>query len=158
MHSNEQLIAKFYSALVKGDITTMKTCYDPNVEFRDPVFGVLQASEVLAMWEMLIKNSKGNLKIDLSNVLANEYLGKAQWTATYPFSATNATVVNRIQAQFHFKNGLIIKHIDDFDLYKWSKQAFGIKGALLGWTGFFQNKIQQGAKNSLQNYIQKRSS
>jgi hypothetical protein len=157
MHRNEHLISKFYTALVKGDITTMKSCYDPNVEFRDPVFGVLQASEVLAMWEMLIKKSKGNLKIDLSNVLANEYLGKAQWTATYPFSATNKVVVNKIQAQFQFENGLISKHTDDFDLYKWSKQAFGFKGTLLGWTGFFQKKLQQRATASLRHYMQKRS-
>jgi hypothetical protein len=36
-------------------------------------------------------------------------------------------VINIIQAHFHFQDGLIIKHTDDFDVWKWSKQALGIK-------------------------------
>jgi hypothetical protein len=28
------------------------------------------------------------------------------------------------------------KHTDDFDIWKWSKQAFSFTGYLLGWTGF----------------------
>jgi hypothetical protein len=47
---------------------------------------------------------------------------------------------------------LIIKHTDDFDIWNWSKQAFGFTGQLLGWTGFFQKKIQQQALASLQKY------
>jgi hypothetical protein len=27
-----------------------------------------------------------------------------------------------------------MKHTDDFDIWKWSKQALGIPGHLLGWT------------------------
>jgi hypothetical protein len=41
------------------------------------------------------------------------------------------------------------------DLYKWSKQAFGVTGFLLGWTGFFQKKIQQQAQESLNTSLNK---
>ena len=101
---------------------------------------------------MLIEKSKGNIQIELSNVKADEFLGSAQWTATYNYSATNNKVVNTINANFHFKEGLIIKHTDDFDIWKWSRQALGIKGALLGWTGYMQKKIQEKALLSLKKF------
>ena len=104
------------------------------------------------MWKKKKEKSKGNIKIEFSAIKADEYLGSAQWIATYNFSKTNRKVVNVIQAQFQFKDGLIIKHTDDFDIWKWSKQAFGITGHLLGWTGFFQKKIQQQALLSLKKY------
>jgi hypothetical protein len=59
-------------------------------------------------------------------------------------------VVNTIAAQFQFKNGLIIKHVDEFDLYKWSKQAFGLQ--VFTWMDrIFQKKIQQQAQESFVN-------
>lgn len=34
---------------------------------------------------------------------------------------------------------MIIKTTDDFDIWKWSKKAFGTTGYLLGWTGLKKN-------------------
>jgi predicted negative regulator of RcsB-dependent stress response len=56
-------------------------------------------------------------------------------------------VINRIRAEFFFKDGLIIRHTDDFDIWKWSKQALGT-GHLLGWTGYMQKKINENALHS----------
>ena len=91
-------------------------------------------------------------KIEFSDIKADEYMGSANWIATYNFSKTNRKVVNRIEALFQFKDGLIIKHTDDFSIWKWSKQAFGFKGLLLGWTGFMEKKIQEQALSSLKQY------
>jgi hypothetical protein len=74
-------------------------------------------------------------------------MGSALWQATYIFSKTNKMVVNTLPLSFQFKNGLIIKH-DEFDLYKWSKQAFELLFYLDG-QDFFQKKIQQQAQESL---------
>ena len=104
---------------------------------------------------MLLEKSKGNIKIDFSEIKADDYIGSARWVATYNFSKTNRKVVNSIYAQFQFKEGLIIKHTDDFDIWKWSKQAFGLKGILLGWTGFMQKRIQKQALSSLNKYKNK---
>jgi hypothetical protein len=152
MNQNERTLVKFYTAFSNADAVTMCECYHTNVQFRDPVFGLLKGNDVCQMWKMLIEKSKGKLKIEFSNVKADDYLGSVQWTASYNFSKTNRKVVNVIQAQFQFKNGLILKHTDDFDIWKWSKQAFGTTGYLLGWTGFFQKKIQQQALVSLKKY------
>lgn len=155
MTANETTILKFYRALSKADVATMIECYHPNVQFRDPAFGLLKGKEVFQMWKMLIEKSNGNLKIDFSEIKANEHLGSAKWIAKYNFSKTNRKIVNIIASKFLFKDGLIIKHTDDFDIWKWSKQALGIKGLLLGWTGYMQKKIQEQARKTLKKYCEK---
>jgi ketosteroid isomerase-like protein len=156
MTANETTITKFYTAISNSDVTQMCECYHPNVQFRDPVFGLLKGEEVCQMWRMLLERSKGNLKINFSEIKANDHLGSARWIAHYNFSKTNRKVVNTIASKFLFKDGLIIKHTDDFDIWKWSKQALGIKGLLLGWTGFMQKKIQEQARMNLKKYSQKK--
>jgi len=152
MNPNENLITKFYTAFANADYKTMSECYHPKIHFIDPAFGLLKEEQVSAMWQMLLLRSKGNLKIEFSNVKADDFTGSANWVATYNFSKTNRNVINKISAEFIFQDGLIIKHTDNFDVWKWSKQAFGIKGLLLGWTGFFQDKVKEQALLSLKKF------
>lgn len=152
MNANENTIHQFYTAFANGDPASMCQCYDPKIEFSDPVFGSLSGTAVCQMWQMLIEKSKGEIKIEVSNIKADEQFGTAQWIATYNFSKTNRKIVNSIQAQFHFKDGLIIKHTDVFSIWKWSKQAFGLFGFLFGWTAFMQKKIRNTALSSLKRY------
>ena len=152
MISSEVTIVKLYNSLSKADVSQMRECYDPDVEFCDPAFGTLNGKEVFQMWQMLIEKSKGTLKIDYSDIHANDYLGSAKWITEYKYSKNNHKVLNTITSKFVFKEGLIIKQTDDFDVWKWSKQALGIKGVLLGWTGFMQKKIQKQARLSLKQY------
>jgi len=152
MTTSEDTLIKFYTAFSNGNVAQMCECYHPNIKFRDPVFGLLKGVEVCKMWTMLLEKSKGNIKIEFSEIKANEHTGTAHWIATYNFSKTNRKVVNSVRAHFQFKDGLIIKHTDDFDIWKWAKQAFGWKGILLGWTGFMQKRIHQQALSSLKNY------
>ena len=153
MTENEQLITNFYTAFGSKDIKKMAECYHENIQFEDPAFGILNDKKPIIMWKMLLERSKGNIKIEFFDVIANENSGSATWVATYVFSKTNRKVINKINAKFEFQDGLIIKHTDSFDIYKWSKQALGFKGFLLGWTSFMRNKIQESAKKSLENYI-----
>ncbi len=155
MNPNEALITKFYSAFANANAEEMVKCYHQNICFQDPAFGILKEKEVASMWKMLLERVNGNIKIEFSNIIANETNGQAKWIATYTFSQTNRAVVNKIDATFEFKDGLIIKHTDSFDLYQWTKQALGFKGLLLGWTNFMKSKIQKKAKKSLEIYIQK---
>jgi len=152
MNANENLITKFYTAFSNADAKSMAECYHPKIHFVDPAFGLLKKEQVSKMWEMLLLKSKGNIKIEFSDIKADEFTGSAKWTATYNFSKTNRKVVNKVSSQFVFQDGLIIKHTDSFDVWKWSKQAFGFTGYLLGWTGFFQKKINQQALSSLEKF------
>jgi hypothetical protein len=146
MTTNEQTIHRFYSAFQKLDYTTMQSCYHPEAIFNDPVFGLLDAEDTKLMWEMLCKRAKDfSLVYSDIQILDEEYT-TTQWMATYTFGKTGRRVVNRIKAHMKFKDGLIIEHTDAFDLYRWSRQAIGIMGFLMGWTNFFQNKIRKQAR------------
>jgi hypothetical protein len=151
MNENEKIITKFYDALAAGNTSKCLNA-TTTVKFRDPIFGSLNANEVSKMWEMLIIRSSGNLKNKAFRCKINEYNGTALWIASYNFSKNKKPVVNRISAQFYFQDGLIIRHTDDFDIWKWSKQALGLTGYLFGWTGFMQNKIHTNAILSLRKY------
>lgn len=153
---HEALIRTFYESFARADAEGMVRCYAPNVIFTDPAFGELHGDEVKAMWRMLIENSKGQLSLTFDNVQANEKTGSANWVAHYSFGQTGRKVVNRIAARFEFEDGLIVRHTDQFDLWKWSRQALGLPGYLLGWTPFMKNKIQQRARRQLAKYRERK--
>jgi len=155
MNQHTAIIEKFYTAFSTKDAVTMASCYHDNIQFQDPVFGILKGKKVMAMWQMLLERSKGNLQVEFSKVTSDETTGSATWVATYPFSKTNRKVINTIKASFEFKDGLISKHTDVFDLWHWSRQAFGIKGLLLGWTSFMQQKIKTQAAQGLNAFCKK---
>lgn len=153
--TNQQLITKFYTCFQNKDYKGMQECYADNATFSDPVFVNLNAAQVKAMWEMLCVRGK-DLKLDFKNVQTKDVQGSAEWIAYYTFSATGRKVVNHVKASFLIENGKIIKHTDVFNFYKWSRQALGIPGSLLGWTGFFKKKVRQGAMKSLNDFMNRK--
>ncbi|MDI7065956.1 hypothetical protein QMO17_32445, partial [Klebsiella pneumoniae] len=84
--------------------------------------------------------------------------GRAHWVARYTFSQTGRTVVNRIDARFRFREGRIVEHRDAFDLWRWTRQALGVKGVLLGWTSFVQRAIRAQARKGLDLYRRRQRS
>ncbi len=152
MNNNEELIQTFYNAFSRLDYTTMQNCYLANPVFNDPVFGILQGDEVKAMWEMLCKNAK-DFSLHTDKIIVDGEYGTCNWTATYTFSKTGRRVVNKVKAHMRIENGKIAEHTDEFDIYKWSRQALGLPGILLGWSGYLKNKIRQEAKSKLKKFM-----
>ena len=155
MHRNAELIEKFYRAFQRRDAATMTTCYHPQVQFSDPVFTDLQGPRAGAMWRMLTERGK-DLKVEFRDVHADDTTGTAHWEAWYTFSGTGKKVHNVIDATFEFKDGLIVRHTDRFDLHRWAGQALGFMGKLLGGTSFLQNKVRGTAAKSLEDFIARR--
>jgi len=156
MTEQEQLITSFYYAFQRGDYAFMQRCYSDNVVFTDEVFRELNAAEVRAMWEMLIKRGR-DLHITFGMARADGNEVTIQWQATYTFSKTKRKVINRVQATFVLENGKIMKHRDHFSFYRWGQQAFGLTGLLLGWTGYFRNKVRRSARRSLASFLKSMS-
>ncbi len=152
---NERLIRHFYESFAQNNADEMIACYHDKIEFSDPAFGLLKGDEARNMWKMLVERGKGSIKIEYKNISVNGDNGSADWTADYIFSKTGRKVFNRIHAEFEFQDGKIIRHTDTFDVWKWSKQALGLTGYLLGWSSFMQNKIRQNAGESLREYSAK---
>jgi limonene-1,2-epoxide hydrolase len=152
MNNNEELIQNFYNAFARLDYTTMQNCYAENPVFNDPVFGILQGDEVKAMWEMLCKSATDfNLHADKITI-DGEY-GTCNWVSTYTFSKTGKQVINEVKAHMRIENEKITEHTDEFDIYKWSRQALGLPGILLGWSGYLKNKIRHDAKKKLYQFM-----
>jgi uncharacterized protein len=155
LHSNAQLVKRFYTCFQDRDAAGMASCYSPLAHFSDPVFPDLDAAGVRAMWTMLCERAK-DLQIELGQVTVNDRSGSAHWDAWYTFSATGRAVHNRIDARFTFEDGTILEHRDSFDLWAWAGQALGAKGRLLGWTPMVQNAIRRQAAAGLASYREKR--
>lgn len=151
--SNHELIERFYQAFQRRDHAGMIACYHPNVTFSDPVFGELDSQRARAMWHMLCSRGE-DLVVTYRDVSAEAASGQAHWEATYTFS-TGRKVHNIIDAAFQFEDGLIIDHVDTFDLYRWARMALGPVGTLLGWSSRMQSKISNSAEESLDRFISK---
>lgn len=156
-HPNQLLLEHFYTCFQNKDYAGMQACYSDDATFNDEAFQNLDATQVRAMWEMLIRNGK-DLQLEFKDVSADEYNGSAYWEARYTFSATGRKVLNKIKASFEFENGKIKKHVDRFDFYAWARQAFGLTGVLLGWTPYFHKKVNSTAKGNLARFMQHKSS
>ncbi|MEQ9404227.1 MAG: nuclear transport factor 2 family protein [Cyclobacteriaceae bacterium] len=152
---SKQTLEKFYNAFIEGDSKTMSECYHENATFSDPAFRNLNTDQVRSMWAMLIERSKGNLEIDYHSVIADEKVGQCTWEARYPFSKTGNQVHNIIHATMEFEDGLIVRHTDQFNFWRWSSMALGAPGKLLGWSPFLRNKVSKMAMHSLKEYMQK---
>jgi len=130
----------------------MLACYHEEVFFYDPVFLSLEGSKVGTMWEMLLTSAK-DLELSYGHVEGADGYGSCEWTATYTFSSTGRKVINKVRAHFFITDGKIAEHHDDFSLWKWSAQALGMKGLLLGWTSALQQRVHRQARRSLEKYI-----
>lgn len=150
--ANKNIIEQFYTAFGNGDPVTMNSFYHDDIAFEDPAFGLLKGKMAKNMWLMMVAPG---VKVNFSNVTANDQTGSADWEATYNFSQTGRKVINRIHAEFEFKDGKIIKHKDTFSMWRWSRQALGLPGLLLGWSPIIKNKVNKTANEKLQKFSEK---
>jgi ketosteroid isomerase-like protein len=154
MHSHAALLEKFYQAFQKRDHATMASCYHPEVVFSDPVFPRLEGFKAGAMWHMLCERGK-DLKLEFSQIQGDDQSGRAHWEAWYTFSQTGRKVHNVIDATFTFRDGLIAEHTDRFDMWRWSRQALGAPGLVLGWTPILKGAVRKKANQGLEIFIKK---
>ena len=151
---NSAVISRFYEAFQRLDAEAMAECYSDDVLFSDPVFGTLRGAQAADMWRMLTARAQ-NFSVIFDQVRADDRTGSAHWVATYLFSQTGRTVVNAIEARFVLRDGKICEHHDHFDLWRWSRQALGFKGLLLGWSPLVQNAIRAQAHKGLKAFGEK---
>ena len=151
-------IEKFYAAFARLDDATMRSCYAEDATFDDEAFSLRGRREVAGMWSMLCAATRAKgadvWKLEVSGITENS----AHWVAFYRFSATGRLVRNSIDAKFEFgPDGLIRRHVDHFDFWKWSRQALGAPGLLLGWTPMLRNKVKQRAAHNLRKFMERKT-
>lgn len=153
MHPNARLIEAFYTGFKHSDTAAMLACYHSDVEFSDPVFPHLRGQRAKAMWAMLTARRADPADRTFNDVHADATNGSAHWEAKYLFPGTGRKVHNRIDAKFEFQDGLIRRHVDTFDFWKWSAMALGPVGTLLGWTPFLKGKVRKQVAARLDQFI-----
>ena len=151
MHPNAQLITDFYQGFNRQDPAPMVKVYAPDAEFSDPAFPNLHGDEIGDMWTMLCGRAK-EFSLTFRDVQADDHTGRAHWEADYLFQG-GRKVHNVIDATFTFRDGKVIKHVDAFDFWRWSRQALGTTGALLGWTPWLRGKVRAQAAANLARYL-----
>lgn len=143
---------KFYKSFAKRDIDGMLSCYHDNITFQDPAFGKLEGGHAHNMWRMLLSQSDAGLKITHTPPTIKDNVVITRWEANYKFSKTGRPVHNIITANMIIKDGKIIDHKDEFDIWKWSRMALGTTGLLLGFTPLVKNKIRSQALKALHRF------
>lgn len=147
------LLERFYSAFARRDGATMAACYGADSHFTDPAFD-LHGPWIGAMWRMLCERAQ-EFSLDYQILEAGPSQGKVQWTARYLFSQTGRRVVNHITATVQIREGLIHRHIDRFSFWRWSRQALGLPGVLLGWSQLLRAKVRMQALKGLTAWVEK---
>lgn len=151
---SRKTIETFYAAFARLDGAAMAACYAEEARFDDEAFSLAGRREIGGMWSMLCEavKAKGRdvWKLDVSAITDNS----AHWEAHYRFSATGRMVHNIIEAKFEFNQaGLITRHRDSFDFWRWSRQALGAPGTLLGWSPFLRGKVRAQAAANLKAFL-----
>ncbi len=152
MDTHRQLIEQFYQSFQRRDYRAMAACYHPDATFRDEAFDLKNGREIAAMWHLLCEAGQ-DLRVEFSGAAANGNAGRAHWEAFYTFSRTGRRVHNVIDARFEFLDGRFIRHSDRFSFWRWSRQAIGPAGWLLGWTPFLRSKVRATAMAGLRKFI-----
>lgn len=151
MHPNAELLERFYAAFEAKDHATMASCYADDATFSDPVFPHLDAGRARSMWKMFCTSGK-ELNVSHTGVQADDTAGSARWEAIYDFPKTGRRVHNKIASSFVFRDGLIVRHTDTFDFYRWSRMALGPVGAALGWSPVVKNQVRSQADAQLSRF------
>lgn len=136
------VLHRFHSALSRKDWATMATCYADDARFSDPIFPDLDAVEVRAMWMMLL-SSGTDLRFTFTVEQESATEGRCVCEAIYTFGKSGRPVHNIIHSSFELRDGLIFRQRDRFNFWRWSRQALGTTGWLLGWTPILRNKVRK---------------
>jgi ketosteroid isomerase-like protein len=152
--SNDAVIQDFYAAFDQRDGDRMAAFYAPDAHFSDPVFTDLNGDEPGAMWRMLTGRAD-DLRVELLDHGADGDTGSARWRARYTFTQTGRPLVNDVRATFRFRDGLIAEHRDEFGFHRWSRQALGPTGLLLGWTPVLRSATRKRARAGLDEFMAK---
>lgn len=160
MNLNTQTLTRFYTAFAALDADTMAACYAEDATFDDPAFSLKGRHEVGGMWRMLcaatLTKNREDWRLEFKDVRADDSTGHVHWEAYYRFTVSNRLVHNIIEADFTFTpEGLIASHTDRFDFWRWSRQALGFGGLVLGWAPYFRKLVRAQTRVALTDYLAK---
>src|SRR5258705_9765549 len=82
VHSNVELIRRFYTSFAKRDARAMAACYHPAVTFSDEIFSDLESARAVGMWRMLCGRGQ-ELKGAIRDIGVDDFASSAYRDAGY---------------------------------------------------------------------------
>lgn len=149
-------IARLYDAFARLDGAAMQACYADDARFDDEVFSLRGPREIGAMWSMLCTSVRASEAGRAAWRLNTHGLAddRVRWEVHYLFGPRARPVHNVIDARFGFDAaGRITRHHDRFDFRRWSRQALGPPGWLLGGTPWLRARVRSQAARALQRHL-----
>lgn len=150
--SSHSVVEHYWESLAAKDADEMAACYAPDATFEDEVFA-LRGPECGMMWRMLFQGA-ADLRVKTHPLVVGDGVAHGVWEAWYTFSATGRRVHNKIHSRFVVRDGKIVDQRDAFPFAKWSRQALGAKGWLLGWTPLVRRAVRKQARRRLERWMQ----
>lgn len=150
---NKEVVENFYNAFSLLDYSTLKNYLSPNVIYNDPVFGLLEGDAVFKLWKMKCERLR-EFSFEFGNIeeLDNEY-ATCEWKISFFHRPTGDVVTMPGKAHLRILNNLIAEHSDAYKMSDWLAASKGLRGKLLGWTGFMKRKEQNIYRRLLDRYI-----
>jgi len=148
MIENKNVITGLYNAYKERNPELMASFYTEDASFKDEIFGEVTGQEIPKVWEV-VHSTTSNFYLYFHIVNVNKNLATVNSQLSYTFKHTGRKIDISITSIFRFENGKIRHQVDEYSLWKWASQAFGVSGFLLGWNPKFKNKIRQSAQNTI---------
>ncbi len=153
---SEALIRRFYDAFAALDGAAMVACYHDQISFSDPVFPDLRGTEPGAMWRMLTGAAarSGGMRLEYRIAYADERRAQVLWEADYLFRG-GRRVHNRVRSTLTVWDDAIVRQVDEFAFWAWSRQALGVTGWLFGGLPPYRRAVQRAARTQLERFIER---
>lgn len=129
---SEALLHRWFDALARLDGESLAACYHPSASFSDPVFPDLRGARVGWRWRMLTRGATG-MKLSYDILHGDERKAVVRWRACWRLAGSGREVRNEVLSTFAFWDDRIVRQVDEFGFWRWSRSSLGLPGLLLGW-------------------------
>lgn len=134
-----------FSALQAGDMTSLVQGYAADAVIHHSLFGELTAPEI-AQAAHGFERQTSNRAMTFHVETAASNAAQISWSACYDFLPTGRPVVIDGTTRLLLGPSGIERQIETIDRRSWSRQAFGLKGAILsllpGWRSFLAIELR----------------
>jgi hypothetical protein len=155
------VVGRFFEALALSDWQTMARCYHDKASFSDPIYPDLREERIVYMWHELLAAATDNApkekstnRLNLTDLLleyrilfGDERKAQVQWTATYRYG--KRSVRNEVLSTLAIWDDKIVRQVDEYNFWSWSRQALGLPGLVFGAMPWYQRSVQRSAQSRL---------
>lgn len=86
-------------------------------------------------------------------LFADERKAQVRWQARYRLADGGRAVTNDVLSTLALWDETIVRQVDEFDFWRWSRSSLGLAGLALGWMPAVRAAAQREALAQLDRYI-----